>query len=315
MEPAPKPPSFDAEAPTLDWDSDEEQGSRPAGAKKGLKSSSVKQKGRRLQQWCAGRYLAAFSDDLDSGDVVSRSMGAAGSDLMLSPKAREILPYDFECKNTEKLSLWATIEQSQTRVTKENECMCAIVKRNRMQPVVILPWGEFLNLVRVTIHPIPAVNDPKPTPARLLSALGMPLRHSPVGDLISSAIASLKFAAMDPGEKVDIVQGVKLKGVDLLWWKYRFRVVCAKSMAFYTLWDELWEGSKKGKLHTPAILFNRKDSGAPMYVALPFDAHLEFLRTRWETIQAERIRQTHIHLGDPCLSENQPRHQEQHGNP
>lgn len=279
-------PSFEDTAPALDWDSDEEQGSRPSGAKKGIKSASSKQKGRRLQQWCAAKYLEGFAGYLDAGDVVSRPMGSAGEDLMLSPKAREVLPYDFEAKNTEKFSVWASLEQSAARA-KDNLVTCVIAKRNRIQPIVIIPWGDFLNLVRIssTGRREPAVTHVSATIRSFLSSLRIPLRDKPFLDMANVAKESLQFAALISEEEEKEKQPQLDDGESTLVWEtYHIKMVCSKKIGFYELWDTLWDKSGKCKKHTPALLFNRKSCDQAMYIALPFDTHLELLKKRWKVM-------------------------------
>ena len=74
------------------------------------KPASRKQKGRHLQQHVRDRILEVFK--LEEGDVESRSMGAGGVDIMLSPKARSVCPLSIECKNTRVTPSMKAIEQA-----------------------------------------------------------------------------------------------------------------------------------------------------------------------------------------------------------
>lgn len=74
------------------------------------KPASRKQKGRALQQHARDRITAVFG--LEEGDVESRSMGAGGVDIMLSPKARSVCPLSIEAKNTRVVPSKKAIEQS-----------------------------------------------------------------------------------------------------------------------------------------------------------------------------------------------------------
>ena len=67
-----------------------------------MKPSSAKAKGRLMQQQLMRALLAKFPQ-LEKDDITSRSMGANGSDLLLSPAARKLIPYDFECKSLARL--------------------------------------------------------------------------------------------------------------------------------------------------------------------------------------------------------------------
>ncbi len=123
--------------------------------RKGIRPQSCKSKGRRLQQWAAVELKKAFPH-LQGNDVRSLSMGAAGDDLILSPLALQVLPYNFEMKNVEQFQLWATLQQvmkrySEAQANGENTLPCVVVKRNHVQPVAIIPLGHFFNLQQAKI--------------------------------------------------------------------------------------------------------------------------------------------------------------------
>lgn len=63
-----------------------------------MRVQSAKAKGRRLQQLVAQRLLQAFPH-LTDDDVRSIGMGQAGDDIQMSARAKEAIPYGFECKN------------------------------------------------------------------------------------------------------------------------------------------------------------------------------------------------------------------------
>jgi len=76
-----------------------------------IKTQSAKNKGRRLQQHLRDRIYYYFPW-LTEGDVESRSMGASGTDLVLSPLARRTIPISFECKKTKKTPSLAELKQA-----------------------------------------------------------------------------------------------------------------------------------------------------------------------------------------------------------
>ena len=73
---------------------------------------TAKAKGRRLQQLVVKKLLLLLPG-VQPDDIQSRSMGANGEDIMLSPYARSKFPYSVECKNQEKINLWKAWEQTQ----------------------------------------------------------------------------------------------------------------------------------------------------------------------------------------------------------
>lgn len=108
-----------------------------------MRPQSAKAKGRRLQQRVAADIVAALG--LEPDDVVSRSSGANGTDVMLSPAARRVFPYAVECKCVEALNVWASMQQACSNCPPESTPLL-IVSRNKTEPLAVLPWTAFLKL-------------------------------------------------------------------------------------------------------------------------------------------------------------------------
>ena len=109
-----------------------------------MKTSSAKQKGRILQQWVRDLILESFPS-LEADDVRSTSMGAGGEDVQLSPAARKLFPYSLECKNVEKLNVWAAYEQAEAN-SGEHEPLL-VMKKNRKKPLVVIDAEAFVKLL------------------------------------------------------------------------------------------------------------------------------------------------------------------------
>ena len=110
-----------------------------------MKTSSGKAKGRRLQNKIRDLLLEHFSDKLEPDDVKVAIMGESGEDIKLSPAARKLIPYSFECKNQEKLSIWSSLEQAAENSGDYPPVL--IFKRNRSKTYVTLELEEFLKLI------------------------------------------------------------------------------------------------------------------------------------------------------------------------
>lgn len=129
-----------------------------------MRPQSCKAKGRRLQQVCATILKEAFPF-LQGNDIRSISMGAAGDDLILSPAALKVLPYNFEMKNVETLSLWATLEQVLRRYYLQDQGIatypCVVLKRNHTDAVGIIPFGHLLNRMigKAEVHHMLSTNN------------------------------------------------------------------------------------------------------------------------------------------------------------
>ena len=109
---------------------------------KGISVAARKQKGRLMQQQLMRLLLAKFPQ-LEPDDITSRSMGANGSDLLLSPAARKLIPYDFECKSLARFVGHSYIEQAASNCPK-NAIPVAVVKANHKKPVVIMYLDEWI---------------------------------------------------------------------------------------------------------------------------------------------------------------------------
>ena len=110
-----------------------------------MKTRSGKAKGRRLQNKIRDLLLEHFSDKLEPDDVKVAIMGESGEDIKLSPAARKLIPYSFECKNQEKLSIWSSLEQAAENSGDYPPVL--IFKRNRSKTYVTVELEEFMKLI------------------------------------------------------------------------------------------------------------------------------------------------------------------------
>lgn len=111
-----------------------------------MKTSSVKQKGRLLQQLVRDKILDAFPR-LEPDDVKSTSMGAGGEDIQLSPAARRWFPYSVECKSRASVGVYAWYQQAKTNAPKDMEPLL-VIKQNHSKPLVVIDLDAFMELVR-----------------------------------------------------------------------------------------------------------------------------------------------------------------------
>ena len=77
-----------------------------------MKARSAKNKGKRLQNILRDKLISLYPSLKD--DIGSQIMGMQGEDIVLTPHARTLIPYSFECKNVEKLNVWKSFEQCKT---------------------------------------------------------------------------------------------------------------------------------------------------------------------------------------------------------
>lgn len=114
--------------------------------RQGISVSARKAKGRKLQQWVMREIsrvtgLKCGKDTL----ISSREMGQSGTDVRLIGEALDLFPFAVECKNQESWSIPKWIEQAMTN-TKVRQEWLLVVKRNQMEPVIVMDAKRFFDL-------------------------------------------------------------------------------------------------------------------------------------------------------------------------
>jgi|TARA_R100000278_G_scaffold89000_1_gene67889 hypothetical protein len=104
-----------------------------------------KAKGRRLQNLVRDKLREAVSN-LEDDDIKSQTMGMTGEDIVLSPAAKKLIPYSFECKNVEKLNIWSALEQ--TSKNCEDRIPALVFTRNYTPTYVALPFEHLIELIK-----------------------------------------------------------------------------------------------------------------------------------------------------------------------
>lgn len=114
-----------------------------------MKPSSAKAKGRLFQQWVRDqlRWMGAREGLLD-GDIESRSMGAGGTDVILSPAAQRIFPFAIECKRMAKISIYNWYKQASSH-KKPGETIEPVlfIRADREEPLVVMSATYFLGMI------------------------------------------------------------------------------------------------------------------------------------------------------------------------
>ena len=72
-------------------------------------------------------------------------MGMSGEDIVLSPAAKRVIPYSFECKNKERLDLWKSLEQAEGNSQGRNPVL--VFKRNRSKIYVAIEFDHFIEMI------------------------------------------------------------------------------------------------------------------------------------------------------------------------
>ena len=117
-----------------------------------MKIKSAKAKGRNLQNYVRDELRKVFVDSwtkvpkLEYDDIKSQTMGMGGEDIVLSPIAKKLIPYSFECKNTERLNLWGSLEQCKDNCEDRDPVL--IFKKNRSKTYAVIEFETLIKLIR-----------------------------------------------------------------------------------------------------------------------------------------------------------------------
>ena len=111
-----------------------------------MKTSSAKQKGRKLQQWM--RDLLIKKLGVHPEDIESRGMGSQGEDLIMARAAREKFPLSIECKNQESVNVWKSYEQAAENSGEYEPVV--VIKRNQSKPLVVIDAEYFVSMFKET---------------------------------------------------------------------------------------------------------------------------------------------------------------------
>ena len=109
-----------------------------------MKTSSAKQKGRKLQQWMRDILIQKLG--IHPEDIESRSMGSQGEDLIMARAAREKFPLSIECKNQESVNVWKSYEQAAENSGEYEPIV--VIKRNQSKPLVVIDAEYFVSIFK-----------------------------------------------------------------------------------------------------------------------------------------------------------------------
>ena len=108
---------------------------------------SSKAKGRRLQNFVRDMLREIYLPELHEDDIKSQTMGMTGEDIILSPAAREVCSFSFECKNVERLQMWQAIEQCEAN-KPECSAPAIVFKKNGKDPYIAISFKVFCDMLQ-----------------------------------------------------------------------------------------------------------------------------------------------------------------------
>lgn len=113
-----------------------------------MKTSSIKQKGRRLQNFVAGvfAYISKIYG-LNNGDILPRQMGGSGVDIIFSPSANKFFKFDIECKQVEKLNVVSTFNKHARNYSNTGNIPLLIHSKNDSRVLVTMDFNDFISIL------------------------------------------------------------------------------------------------------------------------------------------------------------------------
>lgn len=255
---------------------EEERGADPNEPTTRMPTSSCKAKGRRHQQWVATELKKEFPH-LEGNDIRSLSMGCAGDDLILSPAALKVVPYNFEMKNVENFQVWATLAQvnkryQQSQLEGSQTLPCVVVKRNRTDPVVIIPFGHFCNLMYMA----QTSNTTEYWLPECLTLAQMQLLLANITNL-ASLVAATWPVPIQKTEPSVLITATPIG-------RFHLHLHEKSMLNFWKVWPELHARYKKTKKlvgHPFACIFHRGQPNHVVYAAIKFSDFVALLHYRW----------------------------------
>jgi len=94
--------------------------------------------------------LRELYPQLHEDDIKSQTMGMGGEDIVLSPAARELIPFSFECKNQETLPLWKSLAQAEDNSKGRDPVL--VIKRNRSGVYAVIQFDVFTKLIERMVN-------------------------------------------------------------------------------------------------------------------------------------------------------------------
>lgn len=111
-----------------------------------MNTRSAKAKGNRLQNMVAEmmeKYLG-----VGSGDIRKTTAGVNGPDVEVTDALIDRFPFSVECKNSERVNIWAAYEQAcGNNGATHARIPMVVIKRNRSVPLACIELETFFILL------------------------------------------------------------------------------------------------------------------------------------------------------------------------
>ncbi len=116
--------------------------------KKRITVESAKQKGREFQYWVSQKISELLGLPWGRDELIApREGGHIGTDIRLIGEAKKRFPYSVEAKWQETWDVPGWIRQAKKN-QQEGTDWLLIIKKNRMDPVIVMAAERFFDLQR-----------------------------------------------------------------------------------------------------------------------------------------------------------------------
>jgi hypothetical protein len=113
--------------------------------KRRITVASGKAKSRRLQNFVCEEFIKRHPI-LREGDIRPAIMGESGTDVKMSPAAKDLIPFDIEAKNQEKTSIWGWLKQAEEN-SEEGRIPLLVFKRNHSKTYAVIEFDNLMKLL------------------------------------------------------------------------------------------------------------------------------------------------------------------------
>eukprot|EP00039_Didymoeca_costata_P020418 m.341202 g.341202 ORF g.341202 m.341202 type:complete len:282 (-) comp19912_c0_seq1:202-1047(-) len=260
------------------------------------KSSSAQQvrnakgKGKRFQEWAANELLSKFPS-LQKEDIVSTPMGRNGPDLMLSREAFELLPYDFELKNSKQLTVWAGVKQVLNRYETHGRVPVLFVTNTRCfkNTLAVVPFGLWCQLHNrddlPEMHPLTDPQSLGATAATILkdgeSRLDRAKMQAKIMNPEVMAGAAAKLLSLHAESTHDVEVGLKDAFV-----RSKTSLIKVWTKSRLNIFAQFPKVAKNNASLTPMLLLAREEY--PVFLAMPYSKFLDVVLDEVEDVVEQR---------------------------
>lgn len=127
---------------------------------------SRKAKGRLLQNFVRDIFRNIFRHKLELEDIEARIMGGSGTDVVFTPAAKKLIPFDIEVKNQEKFNLNEAMKQAISN-TKGDRIPVVVFSKNQDDVYIALKFMDLINLLYPDWDPSVKINKKSVIPLNL----------------------------------------------------------------------------------------------------------------------------------------------------